>query len=363
MKRVLLTGAAGRVGKYAIGALSRRGIEVVATDVVSKGVPEGVRFERCDLTDADAVGRMMALVKPDVVGQGAAVVAPIAYAEPALAEAVNLGGTRHLIDATKRHVPDAFFAFLSSYAAFGPACPNAPSRAATDEPRPVDNYGSQKLTAEAWLRDSGLRQCSLRIGGVLSIEHLLPKHPSYMPFVFMVALDQPEHGVDARDVARAVASVAAKEPDGELFLIAGDDSWKDTARALRRDVFDAIGLPTPPERAFRSGADPDAPEGWFYECWMDAAKSERELSFQRTSRRAFMMELRQRRMFRRLSLTPLRPAIGHAMRRASPYLGRGKIKPGPTIWDDICRVYGVPRTLAPGHRPKRLGAAPPRLVR
>jgi hypothetical protein len=105
----LLTGAAGRVGKYVIGALARRGIEVVATDIVSKGIPVETRFEQCDLTDANAVRRLVSLVKPDVVVHCAAVVAPIAYAEPELAEAVNLGGTRHLIDATKTHAPDAFW--------------------------------------------------------------------------------------------------------------------------------------------------------------------------------------------------------------------------------------------------------------
>jgi hypothetical protein len=55
----LLTGAAGKVGKYVIGALARRGIEVVASDIVSKGIPEDTRFEACDLTDAAAVRRPM----------------------------------------------------------------------------------------------------------------------------------------------------------------------------------------------------------------------------------------------------------------------------------------------------------------
>ncbi|MFA9412933.1 MAG: NAD-dependent epimerase/dehydratase family protein, partial [Deltaproteobacteria bacterium] len=76
MKTALLTGASGKVGKYVIGALARRGIEVVATDIVSEGIPEGIRFEGCDLTDADAVRRLVSLVKPDVVVHCAAVVAP-----------------------------------------------------------------------------------------------------------------------------------------------------------------------------------------------------------------------------------------------------------------------------------------------
>lgn len=60
MTTVLLTGAAGKVGKHVMGALGRRGLKGVATDIASDGIPEGVRFERCDLTDADAVQRMVA---------------------------------------------------------------------------------------------------------------------------------------------------------------------------------------------------------------------------------------------------------------------------------------------------------------
>ena len=101
----LLTGASGKVGKYVIGALSRRGIEVVATDLVSSSIPPETRFEPCDLTDANAVLRLVARVKPDVVVHCAAVVAPIAYAEPERAEALNLGGTQHLIDATRSTRP------------------------------------------------------------------------------------------------------------------------------------------------------------------------------------------------------------------------------------------------------------------
>jgi nucleoside-diphosphate-sugar epimerase len=265
MKTALLTGASGKVGKYVIGALARRGIEVVATDIVSEGIPEGIRFESCDLTDADAVRRLVSLVKPDVVVHCAAIVAPIAYAEPELAEAVNLGGTRHLIDATKAHAPDAFFVFVSSYAAFGPCAPGDPVRRSTDPCWPDDNYGLQKLTAESWLQYSGLRQCSLRLGAVMGIDKLMPEHPSYRPFIFMVSLDQPEHGVEVRDAARAIASAAVQQPDGHVFLIGGDDSWKVTARQLRGEVFAAIGLSMPPEKAFRPATDPSVKDGWFYE--------------------------------------------------------------------------------------------------
>jgi nucleoside-diphosphate-sugar epimerase len=356
MTTVLLTGAAGKVGKYVIGALSRRGATIVATDLISDGIPTQLCFERCDLTDGDAVNRMMARVRPEAVVHCAAVIAPISYPEPQLAEAVNLGGTRHLIDATKRHAPDAFFAFVSSYAAFGPTCPGDPLRTSADPCFPADNYGLQKLTAEHWLQSSGLRQCSLRLGAVMDMQDLIPKHWCYRPFMFMVPLDQPEHGVDVRDVARAIATAAIKQLDGQLFLIGGDDTWKVAARAQRQDVLGAMGLRLPHEAAFRHGMDEDSPDGWFYECWMDARHSQEVLGFQRTSRPAFMEELRKQYRLRRLALTPLGPLAARGMLTKSPYAGKGAISPGPTLMDDLGHVFGLRsaavNTRAMATRPK-----------
>jgi len=345
-KTALLTGAAGKVGSYVIGALARRGIEVVATDLRADGIPTDIRFEACDLTDASAVLRLVARVKPDVVVHCAAIVAPIAYAEPDRAEAVNLGGTGHLIDATKRHAPGAFFVFVSSYAAFGPCAPGDPIRESTDPCGPDDNYGMHKLTAESWLRYSGLRQCSLRLGAVMDLRNLMPEHPSYRPFVFMVSLDQPEHGVDVRDAARAIASAASQQPDGHLFLIGGDESWKVTARQLRGEVFGAVGMSMPPENAFRPGPDPSIKDGWFYECWMDEKYSEQMLGFQRTSREAYMEELRSRSRVRKVAMSPFRFVVSRALAVASPYTGKDAIEPGATLWDDISRVYELSPDVA-----------------
>jgi nucleoside-diphosphate-sugar epimerase len=342
----LLTGAAGKVGQYAIGALSRRGMEVVATDLHSEGVPDDVGFEACDLTDYKAITRLVALTKPDVVVHCAAVIAPIAYAEPDLAEAVNLRGTEYLMEATKRHARDAFFVFTSSYTVFGPCSPSDPVRRSTDPCFPDDNYGLHKLTAEGWLRHSGLRQCSLRLGGVMDLRHLMPKHPAFRPFVFMIPLEQPEHGIDVRDAARAIASAAAQQPDGHLFLIGGDDSWKVSARQLRTETFAAVGLRMPPEKAFRPSPDPAAKDGWYYECWMDEKQSEQMLRFQRVTRDEYMDELRVRSRARRIGLRPFRFMASRAMATASPYVGKNAIEPGATLWNDVFRVYELPLEVA-----------------
>jgi nucleoside-diphosphate-sugar epimerase len=345
-KTALLTGAAGKIGRYAIGALSRRGFDVVASDLRPDGIPLDIRFEHCDLTNASAVDRLVGLVRPDVIVHAAAVVAPLAYVEPERSEAVNLGGTRHLIDAMKSHARDGYFLFVSSYAAFGPCGPADPVRRAIDPCYPDDNYGLQKLTAERWLQHSGLRQCSLRLGAVMDLQNMMPPHPCYRPFVFMVSPDQPEHGIDVRDAARAIAAAAALQPEDPVLLIGGDDSWKAPAKRLRKDMFGAVGLSIPAERAFRPNPSRASDAGWFYESWMDTTRSEALLRFQRVTRAAFMGELRRLHRVQRVALGPLRLLTSRALMTASPYTGRNAIVPGPTMWDDICRVYDVPDDVA-----------------
>ena len=136
------------------------------------------------------------------------------------------------------------------------------------------------------------------------------------------------------------------QPDGHVLLIGGDDSWRLPAKELRRDVFGAMGLSVPPEKAFRPNQDPTDNAGWFYECWMDVSHGEQLLGFQRVTHDAFMGELRKRHRGQRIVLSPLRPLASRALTIASPYTGRNAIEPGPTIWDDICRVFDVPENVA-----------------
>jgi hypothetical protein len=154
-----------------------------------------------------------------------------------------------------------------------------------------------------------------------------------------------------------------QQPDGHLFLIGGDDSWKVTARQLRGEVFAAIGLSMPPEKAFRPATDPSVKEGWFYECWMDEKQSEQLLRFQRTSREVYMDELRRRHRLQRLALFPIRPLVSRTLTAASPYIGRGAIPPGRTLWNDVFRVYDLPtevaRTRSSKPRPPSPFATPP----
>ncbi|MEM7674722.1 MAG: NAD-dependent epimerase/dehydratase family protein [Myxococcota bacterium] len=97
MGTTVVTGAAGFVGQGLVRRLHERGDEVVASDLQpSKAWPEGVRFERIDLRDADAVRRLCR--GATAIFHSASVVHTRSTGIDAL-RAVNVDGTRHLLDA------------------------------------------------------------------------------------------------------------------------------------------------------------------------------------------------------------------------------------------------------------------------
>jgi nucleoside-diphosphate-sugar epimerase len=64
MKRVLLTGATGFIGRHAIALLVDRGFEVHAVSSRQMAVPEGVHSHRTDLLDSKETASLMAEIRP-----------------------------------------------------------------------------------------------------------------------------------------------------------------------------------------------------------------------------------------------------------------------------------------------------------
>lgn len=162
---ILVTGAAGRIGRELALGLSTRGFDLRLTDIASFGdVPRGARFVREDLRDPDAAGRLCAGVRGvihlaghpnsrdwDVIQQ--------LNNDPTrrLFEASALAGVTRIIYASSIHV--------AGYAA-------ANARLTEDMPyRPDGPYGLSKVFGEMMLRyisdgydctSLALRICSYR---------------------------------------------------------------------------------------------------------------------------------------------------------------------------------------------------------
>ena len=100
MSRVLVTGAAGTVGRALLAEWPDG--DLLATDLGDGGLPAGVRFRRMDVTgnDPDCV---IGKEAPDVVVHLASIVTPPPGMAHAAAHAVDVTGTRNVLDACIRH--------------------------------------------------------------------------------------------------------------------------------------------------------------------------------------------------------------------------------------------------------------------
>ncbi len=156
----LVTGATGFVGSHLVEALVARGWRVrclVRKSSVLRWIPtDDVTLINGDVAtpgqDLDRAVRNVSVVFH--------LAALTSAANDDAYTAVNVEGTRNIVDAMRRAAPDTLLVFCSSLAAAGPAMRRPVNE--TDEPSPVSAYGRSKLTAERIVTSSGLRYLIIR---------------------------------------------------------------------------------------------------------------------------------------------------------------------------------------------------------
>lgn len=162
--RILVTGAAGMVGRKLTGRLVRDGAvggraisALVLHDVVPAAPPPApfpVAVRTGDLAAPGAAGALMA-DRPEVIFHLAGVVSGTAEADLDLGYAVNLHGNVALLDAIRRAGHRPRLVYASTTAVYGGEVPDpVPDDFA---PTPFSSYGTQKLMTEAMLADYSRR--------------------------------------------------------------------------------------------------------------------------------------------------------------------------------------------------------------
>lgn len=170
--RVLVTGAGGQIGRSLVPALSERGYEVLATDIIP--LDYAVPTARLDVMDDAALRRLLQEWKPAHVYHLAAFLSAKSEIEPHRGWDLNFNATWRLFEAcVEAGVQQVFWA--SSIAAFGP---HTPREATPQYPHmdPIGLYGIAKLAgerlAEYFFHKHGLDVRSVRFPGVVGPGHL-----------------------------------------------------------------------------------------------------------------------------------------------------------------------------------------------
>jgi nucleoside-diphosphate-sugar epimerase len=356
---IVVTGAFGQVGRRCTQILLDRGRTVIATDLrtdktvaaaaeLSVGAGELISAF-VDLLDPAAVRELVATHRPEAIIHLAAVVSPLSYRNPGLARRVNVGGTENLLAAATALPHPPLFLMASSAAVYGSRNPyRHPERITPDTPvDPIDQYGEDKMLAEAAIRASGVPYALFRLGGVASPDTQANFNGDYLLLIRSMPGDNRIHAVDGRDVALAFANGVDREATiaGKVLLIGGNESYVMLQRALEDDMMAGVGLGRLGPSASLPG-DPGDDRGWSFTGWFDTTESQALLDFQEHDWHQTVAWIGESQGHRRTVLRALGPILRPVMRTALKLQRRAEGRgPYADPWTLIEKKYG-PGALA-----------------
>jgi nucleoside-diphosphate-sugar epimerase len=163
--KILVTGAAGMIGRKFCEALAKRGSigsktveRLTMADAITPAAPAGAPFEintlSADLTESRAAGSFIA-DRPELIYHLAAIVSGEAETDFEKGYRVNLSGTQQLFETIRQSGYRPRVIFASSIAVYGTPFPDPiPEDYAL---RPLTSYGTQKAIGELLLGDLSRR--------------------------------------------------------------------------------------------------------------------------------------------------------------------------------------------------------------
>jgi UDP-glucose 4-epimerase len=318
--KVLVTGAFGNVGTYAVQELLDRKAVVRCLDVPSPLSKKKARAYKGkaeimwgDIRNPEVVAR--AVEGMDAIVHLAFIIPPKSEHDPGWSETINVGGTWNILQAALTSPQKPRIVFSSSIALYGRTQHLAPPRRADEELHPYQTYAFHKLTCEQMLHASGLPWVILRFGAVPPIEF-----GELDPLMFEVRMDDRMEYLAPMDAGAAVAAAALLPGiEGRTLMVAGGPSCQVTGRQFMTRSFNALGIGMLPESAFS--------EVPFHCDFMDTEESEHLLHYQHHSFEETLAMQRKELGWKRLFVPLVRPFVRRRLLAMSPYYRRAFAEP------------------------------------
>ncbi len=267
---ILVTGAAGLIGRRVAEMLIADGRPVLATDRIAL-YDDGIEIEPADLTDVRALDVMVRRCPDGIIHCGAVSGPMLGRDDPAGTIAINVQGTVNLLDCARQNGCRRFV-YCSSVSAYGvtpaglsPVPPSAPLAA-------VDIYGTSKAAADILVRgyvgQHHLDAVAMRIGWVYGprrrtrslLHRLIRSALDHQPISIDHDGQYPVQLIHVDDVARGLIAALDQPnlPARALNLTAG-------TRIKMAELADAVRRQLPSiEIAFMPGvAYPDVEQALF----------------------------------------------------------------------------------------------------
>ncbi|UPY38750.1 NAD(P)-dependent oxidoreductase [Sediminicoccus sp. KRV36] len=234
---ILVTGAAGLIGRRVTELLVQAGRAVIATDRAAPAQPLGCEFAAAELSDGMRLTALVARRPAAILHCGGISGQMLAKDNPASILSINAGGTGTLLELA-RLFGVSRFVFCSSVHAYGDT-PQAMDPVTEDAPLAArEVYGASKVAAEAALRayalEHGIQACALRLGWVYGPRRTTPSLTARMvrDAAMGRAVTQVEHDgryavplLHVEDAAAALlAALDAPQVLGRCYNIVGGPS-------------------------------------------------------------------------------------------------------------------------------------------
>ncbi len=313
---VFLTGAYGNIGYSTLSELIERGHTVHTFDVpteANKARASAITSPHLtahwgDIRDKQAVESAMQTAQPHVVVHLAFIIPPMVDEQPELARAVNLDGTRHVIETASALAHPPRLLFASTFDLYGRTQSQPPPRKVTDAVVASDEYTAHKLQGEEWVRASGLTWCIFRFADVPLLA-LRDPHP----IMFEIPLNTRIEVLHTRDAALAITNGLESDAIwGKVFNIGGGKNCQVIYGDYLDTLLGAMGLGGGlPAEAFTQKE--------YLTDWLDTEESQALLQYQRHTFYDVVGELQQVIGWKRYAAMVARPAVRRNMLKMSPY--------------------------------------------
>ena len=278
---VLITGGAGSLGRmlterFASAGYLVRIFDLPAMDFSGLEDRSEIQIFRGDITDRESVSEAVAGV--DAVVHLAALLPPRAEQNRDLTMAVNLGGTRTILEAMESGSPGGRLVFASSVSTYGDTSGDNPPVTPDHPQRATDIYAESKIAAESVIKESRVNSVILRIAPIAVPAFLEP--PDVWPFTSGQRVEM----VHRDDVVDAIFNaVSADAAVGKALNIAGGPTWQLDGKRYVEDFYDFVGAPSD-DATYRTTP------GWVD--WYDTSDSQPILGFQNRSYQHYSQEMR-----------------------------------------------------------------------